>query len=459
MRTVKKSKGSDGGKAEEIDRLLEYFCSHNLSWSKVTEHALEGPLIDRGGENGSQILTDLKKAATERDSASLEKILCKCMANPVIWAILWGAVRLEACKSENGRQDFSDSKPSGGREQAVTPKGATAVRPTSSRPPAPAKNQSTADGYPRRAPTSPKELREIYEGNDDGLSPRDRKKQTWGSVPTPEENEAILVRIRRRLRAIEKADRTDWAAVFAKVDSSGDGSLSCHEFRKMVRGELLVGQNDMREKELIMVFEHIDVDGGGEIEAEEFIDFVNSGRGVGECEDEARKQIGRDKAAQKETLRNQKLQARLSSEEVRSWQEKTDEEKQDLVNRVRKRLKSLEKHDGVDWMKMFAKCDSSGEGQVDIREFRGLIRRELLIGQREMSAQDCSIVFNCIDKDGGGSIEAEEFIAFVQGGEDGEQKDQYIPTSKRSKTPKPRPWELAYGDLSPKSWHPKPELT
>jgi len=274
------------------------------------------------------------------------------------------------------------------------------------------------------------------------LSPRARKITSWGSEPTPEENNAFLARIRKRLRAIERADRVDWRAMFLKVDSSGDGSLSSQEFRKMVRGELLMGQNEFVEKELIMLFDHMDVNDDGFISGAEFTNFINEGREAGL--DDSPRHVLRGKSAQREVTKNQRLQQLIRTEKLQPWQEKTDDEKHHLLSRVRKRLKAIQKNDGVNWLTMFSKSDVSGDSSLDMNEFRALMRRELLIGQREMSAHDCDIVFSHIDKDQTGNMEAEEFMAFVQqGGDDAGAADSGTERSPRQR--RPLPWELAYG--------------
>jgi hypothetical protein len=88
----------------------------------------------------------------------------------------------------------------------------------------------------------------------------------------PSGQEWVELHKRNRLRGLIREKFPDPARAFLVMDESGDGSLSRQEF---ARGLRLLGI-DLKAHELANLIELLDEDGGGEIDSEEFIAFVNS---------------------------------------------------------------------------------------------------------------------------------------------------------------------------------------
>ena len=131
-------------------------------------------------------------------------------------------------------------------------------------------------------------------------------------------------------------------------------------------------------------------------------------------------------------------------------------------------------HRGVDWEKLFLFYSStkrvvpeSGEdahegdednaaaesAEIGLIEFRRLLRNDAKIPVSQLSDVDVKSLFHSIDLDGSGEIDAEEFMAWVQGDE---QADESEDASRRKSpargSPPAREWgqSSGYGRTSPR---------
>eukprot|EP01043_Picozoa_sp_COSAG02_P013627 COSAG02_NODE_549_length_20461_cov_11.385866_2_plen_1201_part_00 len=78
--------------------------------------------------------------------------------------------------------------------------------------------------------------------------------------------------IKARLRKLEPSN--DWTTLFAYYDLDGDSSISVSEFTIILRRDLGLTQRMVSDEEISSVFKNIDMDGAGEIEAQEFAEWV-----------------------------------------------------------------------------------------------------------------------------------------------------------------------------------------
>jgi hypothetical protein len=88
----------------------------------------------------------------------------------------------------------------------------------------------------------------------------------------PSGQEWVELHKRNRLRRMIRDKFPDPERAFLVMDESGDGSLSRKEF---ARGLRILGI-EMKAHELANLMELLDEDGGGEIDSEEFVAFVNA---------------------------------------------------------------------------------------------------------------------------------------------------------------------------------------
>jgi Ca2+-binding EF-hand superfamily protein len=65
---------------------------------------------------------------------------------------------------------------------------------------------------------------------------------------------------------------TSW--FYSRYDSDGGGSLDSHELKKVVRGSMRVGRQDLSDGDLEAFVATLDVDGSGSLEFMEILAFV-----------------------------------------------------------------------------------------------------------------------------------------------------------------------------------------
>ena len=81
---------------------------------------------------------------------------------------------------------------------------------------------------------------------------------------------------------------------------------------------------------------------------------------------------------------------------------------------VRKRIKSAAfTFGGEDWEKFFRQYDKSGDGALELSEFRSAVRRVLKMPPAQLTDADIKLVFRHIDADDSGEIRLEELLEFV----------------------------------------------
>lgn len=214
-----------------------------------------------------------------------------------------------------------------------------------------------------------------------------------------------------------------WMTLFSKYDADGGGTLNYEEFKLAVRNDMGIPTRDMvllrdyeqheasrklatatavapaagiaifnllgvandashrrgeqssidamlmrdtiEDKQLKRLFKSADVDGGGDISAQEFAVFM-------------------------------------------SKQTKRDNEKRVLQQAAKTQVIKL------GWETLFNEYDLDGGGELDFEEFETVIRKNCAIDADAVSDDNLHHVFDAIDKDGGGTIDIKEMMEFLQ---------------------------------------------
>ena len=83
----------------------------------------------------------------------------------------------------------------------------------------------------------------------------------------------------------------------------------------------------------------------------------------------------------------------------------------DLKRRIRACAYSV---GGVDWRKLFRHYDRDNSGNLELAEFRSALRRDGKVSRDILSDTDIVHVFCAVDADGSGTVEVEEFAAWME---------------------------------------------
>ena len=68
---------------------------------------------------------------------------------------------------------------------------------------------------------------------------------------------------------------------------------------------------------------------------------------------------------------------------------------------------------GQDWEKLFRFYDKSGDGELQLEELTSAIRRDLKLSPKDVSNDEIKIVLDSLDGDGGGSVDIDELLHFI----------------------------------------------
>ena len=212
---------------------------------------------------------------------------------------------------------------------------------------------------------------------------------------------------------------------FKHMDDDESGLISYLEFQGMVREELLLGHKELPEKILKAAWLALDNDGSGRLTVGEFGQFMQLGGhekrdGVEKAEArrkaifEANKRAAQKVREEQEALQDAHIIASMSGEAPA-----TDEEVQHLASKLSTKMHELFStvHNGipskVSWFRLFKHMDDDGSGLISFNEFEGMVREELLLGEKELPVKQLKKVWLALDDDGSGRLKVGEFGAFM----------------------------------------------
>jgi Ca2+-binding EF-hand superfamily protein len=177
---------------------------------------------------------------------------------------------------------------------------------------------------------------------------------------------------------------------FEGIDESGDGLLDIEE----VGAIFLKNGVYLSEEELAFVFSKIDADGGGDVDVDEFMDWLRGS-----------------------TALAAKLRNKMSVDgEENSSDEEDALDTSDPIGSAKKKLTKLALvHGVVDWSILFNYYDRRGSGELEFLEFKAALRRDAYISPQMMPDGKIKELFDAVDDDGGGTVSIAEFEAWITG--------------------------------------------
>ena len=191
------------------------------------------------------------------------------------------------------------------------------------------------------------------------------------------------------------AVKEEGAAAFLKIDLDGSGELDQAEVGKVFFNHGLY----LSEEQVAGVFDTMDLDHSGTVGIDEFLSFLAGNSDVAV-----------------------KLRKKMGVDGVQDFGEDDDVLDEDaMLESIKHKLTQLAtlRHDAdIDWSVLFDYYDTDGNRQLTLREFRAAIRRDAHVSTKHMSDQAIAELFAEVDGDASGTIDMEEFGAWMQSGVD-----------------------------------------
>ncbi|KAH8051580.1 hypothetical protein JL722_10757 [Aureococcus anophagefferens] len=281
-------------------------------------------------------------------------------------------------------------------------------------------------------------------------------KMADGEHHDDEASPELLKSIAARLDAkLQKHAKGSWAKLFFVIDNDGSGRVEFHEFRDLMRNKathtsnpgLEISKGEVSDTELSMLWTSLDGDKSGFVTAPEFKKFMEMIKAHHSGEEDRQEIVKTSIDAPRTTKQAERMKELRAKEASASdgptragWkapikeklgtnknfdagEHHDDEASPELLQSIAARLDAkLQKHAKGSWAKLFFVVDNDGSGRVEFHEFRDLMRNKatdtvnpgLEISKKEVSDDELSMLWTCLDGDKSGFVTAPEFKRFMQ---------------------------------------------
>jgi len=179
----------------------------------------------------------------------------------------------------------------------------------------------------------------------------------------------------------EKKETEFFKKMFLVCDTNHDGALNLAEVMGMARKHLKIAERLVSDKQIHDFFNAVDSDGGGQVEFTEFLSFIRMKDSNSKVTDIILTQVKRV---------------------VRLAMQRKKMTIADLEHRF-----AHAKEEGI----IEGGADNSSLGPEEMRRF---FRKVLEVGTHEAPDRNLVIAFKAMDEDGGGTLDAEEFMHFLK---------------------------------------------
>lgn len=200
-------------------------------------------------------------------------------------------------------------------------------------------------------------------------------------------------------KAQEEKQLEHWKDIFRISDKSGSGKLTFTAFQRMARKKLKVAERLVSDAELQYFFQCIDLDELGFIELGGFLIFLNAPQD--------------DSKIREQILDQVKRAVKLSM-----WKQKMD------IDELERRFYNSAEEGIFDM--------ANSDGSLGPEEMRRFFRKVLKVTKHEAPDKNLVIAFKAMDEDGGGTLDADEFLEFIRiaidPGRDRERAETYTPS-------------------------------
>ena len=183
---------------------------------------------------------------------------------------------------------------------------------------------------------------------------------------------AFVAKIEQARRAVKAASFTgtggaDFVDLFASFDKDHSGALEFPEFLEMMRRSVRLPPDVVSDKELKQMCDYMDDDRNGQIECDEFVNFLNT----------------EDLTSTDDSSATMK-----AAEYIRAHMQKSQFRQLDVFHRM----------------------DADGSGELDEEELAAALAEMGL----KITEAEVQLLMGAIDTDGGGTVDIDEFLTFLK---------------------------------------------
>ena len=229
----------------------------------------------------------------------------------------------------------------------------------------------------------------------------------------------LVKAVKQKLRAAAyTAKGMDFARLFKHYDRDNSGAIDFNEFRSAIRRDAKITANQVSDHALRKVFNTVDDDGGGEVEIDEFVEWLGvDGRTASKPKPKPKAAVPPPAPAATDNAPPVPPPATASAGGSKKGAAKKKKKRRvdsPLVKAVKIKLRAAAyTSKGMDFARLFKHYDRDNSGALDFNEFRSAIRRDAKITANQVSDKELQRVFNSVDDDGGGEVEIDEFVEWL----------------------------------------------
>lgn len=189
---------------------------------------------------------------------------------------------------------------------------------------------------------------------------------------------------------------------FNTYDKDNSGEMDFEEFSLLIRKKCRMSPQFLSDDCLRSLFEYVAHEEKNEFIISYVADFlpwlgVELGKDAGMTEDQ---KAAKRAAAEKSKLKSAKKEMSAN------------------IYMIFTKLKACaydNKIGGANWEKVFRTYDKDNSGEIDMEEFKAIIRKQARVKVQEVSDEALTALFNSVDQDGGGTVNYyEEFLPFLE---------------------------------------------
>ena len=246
--------------------------------------------------------------------------------------------------------------------------------------------------------------------------------ETEGVPPAdPAAVDNICRRLNAQMRWLEPDPlKMSWYLLFKEMDADGSGLIEYSEFSTMVRETLKMSVSEMANEELMSVWNYMDSDRSGHVDAGEFGRFMYP-RWLREQKKNVYTPSWKDRAFEEHGRSGREVRAETARLLGRTGPQADaspagEGDLASLAIDFTKKMQEMFAGTNMAWYKLFKSVDDDGSGHISFLELQKMVRETLRFNTHDMPNSKLYSLWAALDDDRSGFVSAAEFKKFMDRG-------------------------------------------